>query len=326
MAATQVVNLGAMMGSLLCFCAGLLAAGVDVDQRGDAVKMTQDGATMTGSTVKLSEEESLSKAIPAQHRCNVCKAIVFQLSEGFRALGKRRLKDWETEEVYEQVCEGTRTTWQKYGARDIEGNPELTGPGLLNPAPTGGNVVVTSTGGVWADRLKMACLQMVDEVGESEMYKLYMRDGTYEGIDEMELCVRRQKSCQQEELDYFNQKIEQQKRLDAGRTVQSADSKSGYQGQAEAKKVTKPVEEARSGKGGKPAKTTTTTTTTTTAKRIKTTTTTTTTTTATKATVGATSRSRHQTFNDLLLLIEGLDTAQLEKALSYVQFLKREEL
>lgn len=163
-----------------------------------------------GTTVKLSDEESFSNDIPVQHRCNTCKAIVFQLNEHFKKLGPHsfKLQEYEVEDVYSTVCEGKNTLWQKYGARDIEGSPALTGPGLHDPAPEPGKLVATSTGGIWADRLQRACLHMVEDIGEWELYKMYKKDGRKNrNIDEQEVCVKRRKACTVQELDRINTKV-----------------------------------------------------------------------------------------------------------------------
>jgi len=187
-------------------------------------------------------QESFSKAIPPAHRCNTCKAIIFQLNDRFRQLGRRKLKTWEIEEVYSRVCEAKDSLWQNYGARDIDGEPALTGPGLLDPKPEKGKMVVTSRGGPWADRLQMACLQMVDELGEEELYTLYTRGGTYEGSDEYDICVRRRHLCQSQELDQINTRIAMQAKKDAGKKVYGSTT-------PKPKRVVKPVVDAQSAPG-----------------------------------------------------------------------------
>lgn len=182
----------------------------------------------TGSLAKLSEEESFSKAIPDQHRCTVCKAVVLQLTTHLHAKGKRQLREHELEEVYEDACRAKLAHWQKYGAREIGGTTMLTGPGLLNPAPEPGQVVATSTGGVWADRLQMACLQLVEDVGETELYKLYRQgNGSGMDLDEEVLCVRQQPMCKADELKSLNKRIRAQEKKDAKANVQTASSQPG---------------------------------------------------------------------------------------------------
>lgn len=182
----------------------------------------------TGSLAKLSEEESFSKAIPDRHRCTVCKAVVLQLTTRLLAKGKRQLREHELEEVYEDACQAKLAHWQKYGPREIGGETMLTGPGLLNPAPEPGQVVATTTGGVWADRLQTACLQLVADVGETEIYKLHRQgNGSGMGLDEEVLCVRQQRMCKAAELKSLNERIKVQEEKDAKAKVQTASSQPG---------------------------------------------------------------------------------------------------
>jgi len=236
-------------------------------KRGERRHIEEDpqktGYSAGGRTARMNEEDSFSKAIPSQHRCNSCVAVVYQLDQGFRRAGKRKLRESDLEDIYDDVCKAygkDHPYWKEYGAREIDGVPALVGPGLLDPAPVRGEIVTATVGGVWSERLQMICFQLVEEVGEQELYDLYVHGGESKGLGTAELCVKRQRFCDATELATLQENIERQKVIDADRKRHSAMGEQGRSGRDRAR-VTKPLQESvsssrssSSGKGSKAAR------------------------------------------------------------------------
>jgi len=168
---------------------------------GKGLTVEADGKTLHGATPKMSEEESMSQAMPKQHVCNGCLAAAFQLSQGLRRMypsisestkhSKKKQKpapEWELEDIYDEVCEGSaRKTWDSYGIQEQDGVPTLIGEGLPQQPAEAGDFTVTTTGGLWAVRLKAACFKIVEEVGARPLYDKFI--GGHGDVDAARLCV-----------------------------------------------------------------------------------------------------------------------------------------
>lgn len=144
----------------------------------------------------------MSQAMPKHHACNGCLAAAFQLLQGLRRKYPRmseRMRDlqnkhkpppeWELEDIYDEVCESSsRKTWDSYGIQEQDGVPTLIGDGLPQQPAEAGDFTVTTTGGLWAIRLKAVCLTLVEQVGARPLYNQLV--AAHANLDLGPICVQ----------------------------------------------------------------------------------------------------------------------------------------
>ncbi|ESN92496.1 hypothetical protein HELRODRAFT_194214 [Helobdella robusta] len=100
----------------------------------------------------LTEEESKSRFIPENFRCDACKAVAFQFYTAFDDFNKYNkqhkynIPEYELLDLVDKICDPS--TYKLYGIKEIKGLKKLSGGGL----PSRDVPVVMSGGGMWPGR------------------------------------------------------------------------------------------------------------------------------------------------------------------------------
>eukprot|EP00117_Sycon_ciliatum_P010188 scpid95123/ scgid12189/ Plasma cell-induced resident endoplasmic reticulum protein; Proapoptotic caspase adapter protein len=139
---------------------------------------------------KLTPEEEHSTNLPSGMKCDACQAVVYQMVEQLKLreskqLSKEKgkpLRESQYLEVFEDLCNGE---WSGYGVKDVDGVHMLSGPGLSAE----GHMSMMYGGGMWPRRLNKKCGQIVEDMGEDELYQAYysMKDKP-SGINPLLFC------------------------------------------------------------------------------------------------------------------------------------------
>ena len=124
----------------------------------------------------ISEEDQLSPVLPRQYRCNACQGVRHKLQA---ASGKmRKPSEIALTEAYEKTCHWK--TFQGYGISMINGRNVLTGPGIETEKDTGNGMGSIQMGGeMWGRRLGGLCTEIVEEVGEMEIFERLKKSGGF---------------------------------------------------------------------------------------------------------------------------------------------------
>lgn len=117
-------------------------------------------------------------------RCDACCATFFKVNKTLvERHGKSKpLTTLDFMELMEGICE-TMFTKHEFGVKQYEGHKYLFGPGVIDHIPDKGFGQMGM--GDYDSRLAAYCRMFVEEVGEEELQRLFLRDGS---IDRMQLC------------------------------------------------------------------------------------------------------------------------------------------
>lgn len=185
--------------------------------------------SMTISSPSQTEEDLHGYNMPKQYRCDSCKAIVYHTNEELqrRASGRRTLKEWEYEDIFDEVCKSP--AYQEYGVEDIDGQTVLSGPGLpfnkKDMSKVQGLGSVKMKGGKWRRRLEEFCKTMInDVVGASNLYQMYHEDGK---LFDDEICYRDTRDCETEETKRVLAEMDAKKANEAAKRSKSTKEKKG---------------------------------------------------------------------------------------------------
>jgi hypothetical protein len=140
----------------------------------------------------MTEEDQYGYTMPTQYRCDACKVVVHHLGEALKARQpkNRRLKEWEYQEVFDEVCQSGLSG---YGIALVNGENVLSGPALKRDNLEPGMGAIQMGGETWEKRLGEICRKFVyDKLGEDELYEHFRKEGTISP----DLCVHESRDCQ----------------------------------------------------------------------------------------------------------------------------------
>jgi hypothetical protein len=144
----------------------------------------------------MTEEDQYGYTMPAQYRCDSCKAVVYHLEAALKQkeLKTRRLKEWELEELFDETC---KTGFAGYGISHVNGESVLSGPALRRDNLEPGMGAIQMGGETWEKRLGEVCRKFVyDKIGEDELYEHFRK---YGAVSE-DLCFQKTRDCKRVQL------------------------------------------------------------------------------------------------------------------------------
>jgi len=116
--------------------------------------------------------------MPAQYRCDACRAVLHHLNYTLQLKKSRQLKEWEYTELFEEVCD---SSFQGYGIQLVNGKNALSGPGLTTDQQVAGSSAagaINIGGEKWSKFLGETCRSIVfDHFGESQLYTRFRQVG-----------------------------------------------------------------------------------------------------------------------------------------------------
>jgi hypothetical protein len=100
----------------------------------------------------MTEEDQYGYTMPDQYRCDACKVVAYHLGEALKARQptNRRMKEWEYQEVYDEVCQSGLSG---YGIALVNGENVLSGPALKRDNLEPGMGAIQMGGETWEKRL-----------------------------------------------------------------------------------------------------------------------------------------------------------------------------
>merc|ERR1712139_639595 len=101
----------------------------------------------------------------------------------------RRLKEWESQELFDETCQSGFTG---YGVALVDGQNVLSGPALRRENPEPGMGAIQMGGETWEKRLGEICRKFVyEKIGEDELYDHFRAKGEVSS----DLCFRKTRDC-----------------------------------------------------------------------------------------------------------------------------------
>lgn len=154
----------------------------------DIESMSINGQTLSFG-IPGDDDDFHSNLIPDDMKCDACKILAKQFTSAFdkennkRPSLKKKLSESTIIDILEGECE---SEFKNVGVKEIKGVKRLSGPGMaIQDAPG-----VMQGGGKWPFRMQSLCSDIVGEVGDEEIYELYLK-----GKLESHLCLTKYKSC-----------------------------------------------------------------------------------------------------------------------------------
>eukprot|EP00927_Polykrikos_kofoidii_P059388 TRINITY_DN54547_c0_g1_i1.p1 TRINITY_DN54547_c0_g1~~TRINITY_DN54547_c0_g1_i1.p1 ORF type:complete len:381 (-),score=74.86 TRINITY_DN54547_c0_g1_i1:93-1235(-) len=153
-----------------------------------AVDSMPESMTVTPET----DEEAHSLVVPAEYRCDACRAAAFQIH---RALDIAKPKDPSGFEEKSQFRERTvlisealdiacaEKTYDDYGPKDVGGTRKLNGPGIEWEG-----IGFMRKGKKWPRRLSAVCKSFVEDVGEERLVAIWQTNGDLEAAGCQKKC------------------------------------------------------------------------------------------------------------------------------------------
>jgi len=146
-------------------------------------RLRRDELPEDGFVWPTTDEEHFADVLPDEHRCNGCKGVAFQIDKALKELmpkdGKRVLAEHE----YTEAMECRTSVYDDYGLKKLlDKSRVLVGPGLAHKDDEGS----VFGGAKWPPRMARFCGQLTGDLGEEEVYKLWVENGS-EGFSDA-LC------------------------------------------------------------------------------------------------------------------------------------------
>jgi len=130
------------------------------------------------------DEEHFADFMPYEHHCMACRGVAFQVDKALRELmpkdGKRSIAEHE----YIEAMECRTSIYEDYGLKKlVDKRRHLVGPGLPWDEDPGS----VFGGAKWPSRMARFCGNMIGELGEEEVYKLWIEHASkidYEPVED----------------------------------------------------------------------------------------------------------------------------------------------
>jgi hypothetical protein len=131
--------------------------------------------TIQLSAPALTEEDQYSLQLPPQYRCNACHGVRHKLKAA--SANVKKATEIVLISLYEETCKSKN--FQGYGISLINGSNVFTGPGIEVEQETSAGGSIQMGGEAWNRRLGSLCTEIVEEIGETELYGKIKRDENF---------------------------------------------------------------------------------------------------------------------------------------------------